>query len=114
MKFTYASIKEVVKNRTVYIYAANLEGLGISKLFRRLGFKVGGILDTRTFNGKNTIAGGLPIINPDDFFNKYNSEESFILMASKHRATKKIVIEYFYFEEVRNKELVIKTMYKRK
>lgn len=92
MEYTYDSVKEMINGRDVYIYAVNLEGMGIYKLFSKLGYNIKGFIDSRKFDKNKRF--GLTIINPDDFFESY-SHNKFIIIATKHRNTKKMILEKF-------------------
>ncbi len=92
MKYTYDSVREMIKGRDIYIYAVNLEGMGIYKLFSKLEYNIKGFIDSRKFDKNKRF--GLPIINPDDFFKDY-THDKFIIIATKHRNTKKDILERF-------------------
>ncbi len=60
MKFTVEKIRELVAKKNVYIFAVNLEGVGYSKLFTRLGFDVRGFLDSRKVEKKKLLSSPSP------------------------------------------------------
>jgi MoaA/NifB/PqqE/SkfB family radical SAM enzyme len=91
-------MKNIINNRDVYIYAVNLEGMGMCKLFSRLGYKVRGFIDSRKFNKQTKF--NLPIIDPDEFFDEYNHDK-FIVIATKHRNTKKMILEMFESRDIK-------------
>lgn len=93
MNFTHDSIKKLIGSKSVYIYAVNLEGTGIYKLFNSIGIDVKGFIDSRKFDDNKKM--GKPIIDPEAFFheNIENADQVFIVIATKHRKTKRKAIQ---------------------
>ncbi len=89
--FTHEQIKHLIGQKSVYIYAANLEGLGICRLFTRLGIDVQGFIDSRKYD--NNKKKDKPIIHPDTFFSRNDVSQTFIIIATKHRKTKRHAIK---------------------
>ena len=85
-------LKELVGDRPVYIYAANLDGVGYCRRLTRIGFRVKGFIDTRRYDEGKKM--GLPVVHPDAFFGSGEAGKSFILIATKHRKFKKIAIDF--------------------
>ena len=48
---TAQKFRELANGRPIYIYAVNLEGIGYLKLLTRMGFDVGGFIDSRPIPG---------------------------------------------------------------
>lgn len=94
MKYTLENVKSIIGNKDIYIYGINLEGIGSNKLFTKYGYNVKGFIDSREFNNRKH---GLPVIQPDDFFDKYDLDKVFILVATKHRQTKKNLLNKLDF-----------------
>lgn len=88
--FTIDSVKEMIGNRTVYIYGVNLEGIGICRMFLHHGITVGGFLDTRFFENNEWLH--KKVIPPSVFFKNANPEELFIIIGTKSRELKKEII----------------------
>lgn len=108
MEFTKENIKELIGLREVFVYSVNLEGMGTVRQFSKLGLNVKGFLDTRKF--KNNQKLGLPVIDPDYFFEKQNFQNTFIVVATKHRNTKKVFLNRLKdIGFVENKDFVIAT-----
>ncbi len=78
--------KEMVGNRKICIYGVNLEGNGFRRLLPTLGYPVLGYIDSRSF--KNDQKLDKPVFHPMLFSDFANSKEHFVLIATKHRATR--------------------------
>lgn len=82
--------REHAAKRKIYIYSVNLEGIGFLKLFRRLGYEVGGFIDSRSYT--NNQKRGAPVIHPDRFFAELVGD-ALVVITAKHRQTKRHAIE---------------------
>lgn len=74
----------LTKGRNIYIYGGNLEGIGICRMLANNGVPANGIIDSRPFN--NGFLRGTKVIDPS-LFNE-NPDKSFIIICTKHRATR--------------------------
>ena len=87
---TIERFRSLVGERTIYIYAVNLEGIGYLKRFLHYGFKVGGFIDSRSFPGN--CRRGQPVTHPDAFFTGPR-DDALVLITAKHRQTRRLAIE---------------------
>jgi hypothetical protein len=81
--------RALLGTRTIYIFSVNLEGIGFTRRLSRLGFEVGGFIDSREFPDAHRQ--GKPVIHPDRFF-AGNPEEVFVIITAKHRETRRRAI----------------------
>ena len=58
-KFDLISFKKLVGKRSIAIYSANLEGIGLVLRLQALGFKIKGFVDSRYY--KNNAKKKIPI-----------------------------------------------------
>jgi len=84
-------LKNIVKNKKFYIYSANMEGIGYSRLLKNKGINIDGFIDSRYPFG--SLKMGKPIIHPDVFFMSDKFADTCVLIASKHRKFKKTAIQ---------------------
>ncbi|MCX6907818.1 MAG: hypothetical protein NTY01_07225 [Verrucomicrobia bacterium] len=100
-------IKALIGKRKIYIFAVNVEGVGFARRLTRMGFDVGGFIDSRKF--KHDTKRGKPIIPPEKFFHR-NDPNVFVVITVKHRKTRKWAIELCeHFGLVRNKTYMTTT-----
>lgn len=90
MSITIEKFKQLSNSRKIYVFSTNLEGTGCVKLLQQIGLTVGGFIDSRQF--KNGYKCGVPIIHPDAFFETLD-ENAVVIIAAKHRQTRKWAIE---------------------
>lgn len=91
--YTKEKLKRIIEDKEVYIYAVNLEGMGACKQLTKQGYNIKGFIDSRHFDNNRKL--GLPVISPDVFFNDRDFKNIFILIATKHRHTKKNILALF-------------------
>lgn len=89
---TPEAFNALIENRKIYIFGANVEGIGLLKLFLRKGLNVIGFIDSRIFPGD--AKRGMPVISPEDFLVSEDKENVFIIVATKHRETRRGAIEF--------------------
>lgn len=82
--------RALLGRRTIYIFSVNLEGIGFMRRLSRLGFQVGGFIDSRSFPGGQRH--GMPVVPPDDFFTG-DPADVFVIITAKHRETRRWAIE---------------------
>lgn len=87
---TPEAFKALVGNRKIYVFSVNVDGIGFMRRFTRLGLDVGGFIDSREF--KDRMQRGKPVIHPDQFF-AGDARDVFVLVAAKHRPTRKWAID---------------------
>ena len=89
---TAQKFRELANGRPIYIYAVNLEGIGYLKLLTRMGFDVGGFIDSRPIPGGTKR--GKPVIPPDVFFaRKDENARALVIITAKHRQTKRLAMQ---------------------
>lgn len=91
MQLTHDAVISTIGQREVYIFSANLEGVGMLRLFERLGLRVAAFIDSRQYD--NNQKRGKPVLHPDVAFDHYDKNTSFVIVATKHRQTKKSILE---------------------
>ena len=87
---TWQQFSERCNNRTVYVYGGNVEGVGVLRMLLSNGIRVGGVIDTRTFN--QGFLRGQKVIHPVNFFDQ--PENSMIIICTKHRESRKDAIQF--------------------
>ncbi len=87
---TPETFKALVGNRKIFVFSVNVDGIGFMRRFTRLGLDVGGFIDSREF--KDGMQRGKPVIHPDQFFSG-DARDVFVLVAAKHRPTRKWAID---------------------
>lgn len=90
MGITTEAFTQLASGRKLYVLSTNLEGVGYVKLFKQMGLTVGGFIDSREY--KDNRKCGVPIIPPDEFFGSH-SQDAVVVIAAKHRQTRKWAIE---------------------
>ncbi|MBI4353373.1 MAG: hypothetical protein HY593_05555, partial [Candidatus Omnitrophica bacterium] len=90
MSVTTEAFTRSVNGRKIYVLSTNLEGTGCVKLFKQMGLAVGGFIDSREY--KNNQKCGVPIVPSDEFFGSYG-KDAVVVIAAKHRQTRKWAIE---------------------
>jgi len=81
---TLDSFRKLASGKAIYILSVNLEGMGLAKRFRRLGFKVSGFIDSRYTHPVD----GLPVHDMAAFFNYHDASDSLLIVATKDRIWK--------------------------
>ena len=107
------TFKSIVGNRKIYIFSLNLEAIGIARNLRKKGFEIGAFVDTRKF--KNNSKEGIPIIHPDDFFQKNDKNNSFVVISSKHRKMRRTfmkLLESYGFIKKKDYIRILEDLYK--
>ena len=89
-KFDLFSFKKLVGKRSIAIYSANLEGIGLAGRLQALGFKIKGFVDSRYY--KNNAKKKIPILKPEWYWQNSSPENDLIIIATKHRNFKKKVL----------------------
>ncbi len=87
---TLEDFHNLARDKSIYILSVNLEGMGLAKRLSRLGFQVGGFIDSRY---KNPID-GLAVFNLDEFFNRDDLASCMLIVATKDRVWKKKSLEH--------------------
>ena len=106
-EITPEAFRGLIGNRQIYIFSVNLEGIGFLRRFKRMGYDVGGFIDSRSY--KNNVQRGMPVISPDEFFAR-DDKEVFILITAKHRQTRRWAIRQCEeFGLVRNQSYMTST-----
>jgi len=85
-RMTQERFKELVDNRTIYIFSVNLEGIGLLRRFTHMGLEVGGFIDSRPYKR------GKPVIPPSEFFAR-EDHNVFVVITAKHRQTRRWAID---------------------
>lgn len=85
-KYSPEQLLEMVAGRNIYIYGVNLEGDGFRRLLPTLGYNVQGYIDSRTFKNNKKLQKS--VFHPDDFTDFADLKQDFVLIATKHRATR--------------------------
>ena len=88
-KLNLLTFSELVGERKVSIYSANLEGIGLAKRLKILGFKIRGFIDSRKY--KNNNKKNIPVLHPDFFWKNSSPKQDVLIIATKHRNYKKKV-----------------------
>jgi MoaA/NifB/PqqE/SkfB family radical SAM enzyme len=88
-KITAEKLLQIIGDRDVYIYAANLEGVGFSRMLKRHGISITGFIDDRWY--RDSKKEGFPVIKPDQFIE--SNENMFVIIATKHREYKKLGVK---------------------
>lgn len=86
---TLEDFDRLVRGKAIYILSVNLEGMGLAKRLRHLGFQVGGFVDSRY---KKEID-GLPVFDLDAFFNANDVPKRALIVATKDRLWKQKSLE---------------------
>jgi MoaA/NifB/PqqE/SkfB family radical SAM enzyme len=89
-RMTPETFKPLIAGRTIYVFSVNLEGTGFLRRFIRMGLDVGGFIDSRSF--RDNTKRGKPVIPPDAFFQR-DMGNVFVLIAAKHRETRRWAID---------------------
>lgn len=93
--FSIDEFKDFIKFKKIYIFGANLEGSGFKRFLKhKFNKEIFSFVDTRDFN--NQIYKKTKVIKFEEFIlKKINFEECFIIIASKNRDLRSLVIKKF-------------------
>jgi hypothetical protein len=82
---TVEGFQSLTHGKSIYILSVNLEGTGLAKRLKCMGFNVDGFVDSR-FNGKIL---GIPVFGIDEYFGLNEHNGNVLIVATKDRVWKK-------------------------
>lgn len=75
------ALKAMVGDRKLFIWGARHDGYAARLVCKRFGLEQTGFIDSSVAL-QGTLAFALPILLPDDFFNRYTTDNAFVIIAS--------------------------------
>lgn len=81
---------EAARNKKIYLYSVNLEGIGLSKRLHALGLNVAGFIDSRYGETRRN----LPVLKEKRYFDQCDPKNEILIICTKDREWKRKTLEF--------------------